>query len=188
MNARELYGLWALALLLTAMVIGPLIFVLPWLPLRGELAIARRALGVAAFVFASCHVICYLVPTLLRNWHLLYTPGKLWIAGLLLGVPMLVLMGALAFTSSDASVHRLGGHRWKRLHRSVYILLPIAFVHGIFLGTDFGVNKGPDVTGEPDAGSLIGMLVFASAWLTLFLLRRKRIRWAPLRFWRPAGH
>ena len=34
--ARELYGLWALGLLLSAMVPGPLIFVLPWLPVKGH--------------------------------------------------------------------------------------------------------------------------------------------------------
>ena len=175
--ARQLYGLWALALLLTAMVIGPLIYTLPWLPLRGHLAIARRTLGLAAFVFALFHSACYLGPTLLRDWRALYRSGSLWIAGLFVGVLSMTIMSVLAYTSADRAVRRLGGHRWKALHRWVYPLLAIVFVHAILLGADFGVNKGPDVAGEPDAGCLIGMLVFAGAWLALFVLRKRRLKW-----------
>jgi DMSO/TMAO reductase YedYZ heme-binding membrane subunit len=175
-GARELYGLWALVLLLSAMVAGPLNFVLPWLPVRAHLILGRRALGVSAFVLASLHVGSYVGPTLYHDWHQLYTPGKLWVAGLLIGIPLLVDMTVLAITSRDDAVRQLGPRRWKKWHRSVYLALPIALLHGTFVGADFGVNKGPDVPGEPDAGSLIGMLIFAAAWLVLFILRKRRIR------------
>jgi len=174
--ARELYGLWALGLLLAAMLPGPLIFVLPWLPIKGHLMLGRRALGVAAFVLAVLHVSSYLGPTIYRNWRELYTPGRLWIAGLLIGIPLFADMTVLAITSRDHAVRQLGPRRWKRWHHTVYLLLPIALLHATFVGADFGVNKGPDVPGDPDAGSLIGMLVFAAAWLIFFILRKRRIR------------
>jgi DMSO/TMAO reductase YedYZ heme-binding membrane subunit len=139
--------------------------------------LARRALGVSAFLMATLHVSTYLVPTAYRNWRELYTPGKLWIAGLALGIPLYLGMTVLAFTSTNAAVQRLGPPRWKRWHRGVYLLLPLALIHGVFLGADFGFNKGPDVPGEPDAGSLVGMLVAAGAWLLLFQLRKRHIRW-----------
>src|SRR5437899_390459 len=42
-EARQLYGLWALGLLLASMIIGPLTSILPWLPLKAPLMYARRA-------------------------------------------------------------------------------------------------------------------------------------------------
>src|SRR5207247_374132 len=68
-GARQLYGLWALALLMVSMLAGPLSFVLPWLPIRAHLILGRRALGVSAFVLATLHMACYLGPTLYRDWH-----------------------------------------------------------------------------------------------------------------------
>ena len=177
--AREFYGLWALSLLVAAMIPGPLGFVLPWLPIRAHLVLGRRALGVSAFILAVLHVACYLGPVLYRNWHELYTPGKLWVAGLLLGLAMFIDMGILAFTSRNKAVRQLGPQRWKKWHRSVYLLLPAALVHATILGADFGVNKGPDVTAEPDAGSLVMMLIVAGIWLFFFVLRKRRVRWTP---------
>jgi sulfoxide reductase heme-binding subunit YedZ len=175
-GARELYGLWSMGLLIAAMIPGPLSFVLPWLPLKGHLMLARRAFGVSAFVLATLHVGTYAGPVLYRNWHELYTPGTLWLAGLLLGIPLFTGMSVLALTSRDASVRELGPRRWKKWHRTVYFLLPLALIHATFLGADFGLNKGPDVPGDPDAGSLIGMLVASGAWLLFFYLRRRRLR------------
>jgi DMSO/TMAO reductase YedYZ heme-binding membrane subunit len=178
-GARELFGLWALGLLLASMIPGPLIFVFPWIPFRGHLILARRALGISSFVMAGAHVICYLGPTLLRNWHDLLAPGALWIAGLLIGLPAFVGLAVLALTSRRSSIRDLGPHRWKRWHRLVYLLLPGVLIHATFLGADFGLNKGPDVNAEVDAGCLITMLSISVAWLVLFLLRKRRMRWTP---------
>jgi DMSO/TMAO reductase YedYZ heme-binding membrane subunit len=175
--ARELYGLWALGLLVAAMMAGPLNYVLPWLPIRPHLMLGRRALGVSAFILATLHVLCYVGPTVYRNWRQLYTPGALWIAGLLLAVPLFSVMLLLTYTSRDRAVQEWGPRRWKKLHRSVYWLLPLALVHATFVGADFGVNKGPDVSGDPDSGSLFGMLAVSAGWLLFYILRRRGIRW-----------
>src|SRR5690348_9107934 len=74
-EARELLGLWALGLLLATLIVGPLVAVLPWLPVKSHLIYARRAVGVCAFSFAVAHVLCYLPSPLSRGWRELYSPG-----------------------------------------------------------------------------------------------------------------
>ena len=86
-------------------------------------------------------------------------------------------MSLLAFTSRDKAVVKLGGKKWKRLHQMTYILLPLVLVHAVFVGADFGVNRGPDVKGEPDAGALIGFFTVGVVWLVFFVLRMRGVRW-----------
>ena len=178
-GARELYGLWALALLVCSMLPGPINYVMPWFPLKAHLVLGRRALGISGFVMACLHVVCYLGPTLVRNWRDIFGSGNLWSAGLAIGILMIIDMGILAFSSTNGAVRKMGPKQWKKWHRTVYLLLPITLIHAIFLGADFGVNRGPDVKSEPDAGALIGMSILSACWLTLFLLRKYQIRVAP---------
>ena len=174
---RQLFGLWALGFLLAAMFIGPLTTVLPWIPLKAHLILARRAVGVSTVLFAGAHVLCYVLPVLLRNWRELYIPRPEWVVGLVVGVVAFVGMSLLAFTSRDKAVVKLGGKKWKRLHQMTYIMLPLVLFHAIFVGADFGVSRGPDVKGEPDAGALIGFLAVGVVWLIFFVLRMRGVRW-----------
>src|SRR5204862_3121990 len=81
-DARQLYGLWALGLLLAALLLGPLTAGWPRLPLRSPLRYARRAVGVSALLFAILHVGCYLWALARRHFSELYTPDALWVIGL----------------------------------------------------------------------------------------------------------
>lgn len=176
-SARQLFGLWALGFLLASLLIGPLTFVLPWLPWKSSLMYGRRAVGVCSLLFALLHVICYFWSVLLRNWRELYTPGILWVAGLVLGLIAIADLTVLAITSRDAAVKRMGGRAWKRLHRTVYLVLGVVLIHALFIGADFGINRGPDVNGEVDFGSGIAFLAISIGWVTLFVLRYRGIRW-----------
>ena len=40
-----------------------------------------------------------------------------------------LLLAALAATSTDAMVRRLGGSRWRRLHQAVYLIALLALIH-----------------------------------------------------------
>ena len=176
--ARQLFGLWALGLLLTAMLIGPLTSVLRPFPLRGHLVLGRRAIGVACFFFASLHAMSYTVTELSLNGVDVFTSNALaegtgWIVGLFIGAAMLTMLGALAITSFDRMVTKVGPKRWKTIHSAVYLILPLALVHAILLGVDFGWHKARDVSAEPDIGALIGMSSVALVWLVLFVLRRQ---------------
>ena len=81
-NARQLFGLWALGLLLASILLGPLTSVLPWMPFKSSLMFGRRAVGIAALAFAGLHVAAYLWSVGRRHWNELYTPGILWLDAL----------------------------------------------------------------------------------------------------------
>ncbi len=173
--ARQLYGLTAFGFLLGACIIGPLAAVFPRLPLKAVLLSARRAVGVGAFVFAVLHAACYLGPTLSQDWRRMFAPGTLWVAGLAGGALALLDLSLLAWTSRDQVVKAMGGERWKKLHRTVYVVTPVVFLHALLVGADFGVTADPQA--ERDAGSLIVFSILAALWLILARLRSRGIRW-----------
>ena len=175
-TARELFGLWALGLLLASLIIGPLFAVVPRLPLRSPIMYGRRALGIVSFIFAVIHVGCYLWPLLGTQWFQLFTPGLIWVAGLVIGLFAFTDMALLAFTSTDRSVKRLGGRAWKRIHRTVYYLLIAVLVHAVLVGADFGLTRPIDVHSEPDAGALVSFIAVTLVWAVVFYLRSRGFR------------
>jgi len=178
-TARQLFGLWALGLLLASILLGPLTSVLPWMPFKSSLMFGRRAVGIAALAFAGLHVAAYLWSVGRRHWNELYTPGILWLIGLTLGLVAFADLVVLGVTSTDASVKRMGGRKWKRLHRTIYVALIVVLFHAFLVGADFGFNHGPDVTSGADYGSLVGFALVAAVWLLLVYGRRRGWRWTP---------
>lgn len=178
--ARQLFGLTALGFLLASCAIGPLVAVFPSLPWKGTLLSGRRAIGVSACIIAIPHVLCYLAPVLFHEWHELFAPGFLWVSGLAVGLLALIDLGMLAWTSRDASVRSLGGKRWKRLHRTVYIAVPLVLLHALVTGTDFGLARyirRDAPSAEADFGALIIFSAFTVVWLVLVWLRSRGLRW-----------
>jgi DMSO/TMAO reductase YedYZ heme-binding membrane subunit len=86
--------------------------------------------------------VIYVWSVIRRNWRELYTPGILWVAGLILGVFVLADLLALGFTSRDAAVKSMGGRKWKRLHRTVYVTPGLALLHGVCVGAGSGLHRG----------------------------------------------
>lgn len=82
----------------------------------------RRMLGLFAFFYASLHLMAYAGLDQYFAWgDILADIAKR--PYITVGFAAFVLMVPLAATSTDGMVRRLGGQRWKRLHRWVY---PIA--------------------------------------------------------------
>lgn len=120
-------GLWALQLLIAGLAITPLRRFLGVNLLR-----YRRAIGVTAFVYVVLHLLAWLVLDM----------GLLWGQALqdivkrpyiTVGMASLLLLTPLALTSNDWSVRRLGGMRWRRLHRLVYPAVVLGAVHYLWL-------------------------------------------------------
>jgi sulfoxide reductase heme-binding subunit YedZ len=176
---RQLFGLWALGLLLASILLGPLTSVLPWMPFKSSLMFGRRAVGIAALAFAGLHVASYVWSVGRRHWSELYTPGILWVISLTLGLVAFADLVVLGVTSTDASVKRMGGRKWKRLHRTIYLALIVMLLHAFLVGADFGFNHGPDVTSGADYGSLVGFASVVAVWLILVYGRRRGWRWTP---------
>lgn len=80
----------------------------------------RRMLGLFAFFYGSLHLITYLWFD--RYFNLKSVPADVvsrpFIA---LGMLAFFLMAPLAITSTNKMVKRLGGKRWNRLHKLVYL-------------------------------------------------------------------
>ena len=117
-------GLSALTLLLITLAVTPL----QRLTHVQRLIRFRRLLGLFAFFYATLHVLAYAVfdqslsPELIAD-DVVKHP---WV---LLGATTFVLLAALAATSTKASIRRLGGRRWNRLHRAIYLAAPLAVLH-----------------------------------------------------------
>jgi sulfoxide reductase heme-binding subunit YedZ len=119
---REI-GLWTIRLIFIALAITPLRSILQW----PRLILVRRMIGVAAFAYAVTHLGLYTADQMFdiakvasEIVHRIY---------LTIGFTAVVGLAALAATSTDAMVRRLGGRNWQRLHRLVYLIALLAVVH-----------------------------------------------------------
>jgi len=102
-------------------------------PLRKIFAInslvkLRRMLGLFAFFYGTLHLLTYVWFDRLFN---LISVGQDVVRRpfILAGMIAFVLMVPLAITSTNKMVKRLGGKRWAKLHRLVYLSAIAAVVH-----------------------------------------------------------
>jgi sulfoxide reductase heme-binding subunit YedZ len=122
-EAIRFSGDWALRLLWLVLLIGPARRILG----APRLIRGRRILGVGVFGLATLHFGLYAFDqgfdwvevaheTLLRIY-------------LTIGAVALIGLAALAATSSDLAVARLGAARWNRLHGAIYGIAALSVVH-----------------------------------------------------------
>ena len=117
-------GDWALRFLLIALAVTPARKITGWT----VLARLRRMLGLFAFFYVCLHVSSYVGLDQFFDWQALWK-DVLKRRYITFGMIALVLLIPLAITSTDKMVRRLGGRRWRALHRAVYLILPLACVH-----------------------------------------------------------
>lgn len=121
----------AVRLLILTLAITPLRLTFRRSPLLGWLLLHRRDIGLLTFLYAMAHTVAYLAykEPFGRIVSELAEPGMLtgWIA--------MLIMLALAATSNNASVRRLG-RRWKVLHRGVYTAAFLTFAHWLLTAFD----------------------------------------------------
>ena len=116
-------GYWALIFLLTSLAITPLRRIGRF----GKLLDVRRMIGVGAFVYAVVHIFLYVVD---QKYDLVKVASEI-VLRLYLTIGFIGLLGllALAITSTNGMVRRLGGMRWARLHQIVYVIGLLALIH-----------------------------------------------------------
>jgi sulfoxide reductase heme-binding subunit YedZ len=120
-------GLMALVLLIASLACTPLRTLFGWTwPIR-----VRRRLGLLAFTYAALHVTGYagLDQGLDVRAVLADVVKRRFI---FVGFAAFVMLIPLAWTSTNASVRRLGYVKWKRLHLLVYPAALCAVVHFIW--------------------------------------------------------
>src|SRR5919109_3519737 len=88
----------------------------------------RRMVGLFAFFYGSLHLLTYVWFDRLFNF---ISVGQDVVRRpfILVGMTAFLLMVPLAITSTNKMVKRLGGKRWARLHRLVYLAAIAGVVH-----------------------------------------------------------
>ena len=116
-------GLWTIRLVFLALAVTPLRHILHW----PRLLVVRRMIGVAAFAYAVGHLALYAAD---QAFDLAKVASEIALRiYLTIGFAALLGLAALAATSTDGMVRRLGARRWQRLHRLVYLIALLAIVH-----------------------------------------------------------
>ncbi len=98
------------------------------------LAKYRRMMGLYAFFYAALHVLAYVTLEWALNLDDMVadTYKRPFI---LLGLLAFCLLAPLAITSVDSQIKRIGGKRWKKLHRATYAISCLVALHFIFAAT-----------------------------------------------------
>lgn len=121
-------GEWALRCLILSLSMTPLRRISGWTwPVR-----LRRGLGLWAFAYACLHFsVWWIFDHQLDPGSLLHDVQKRpWIT---VGFATLLMLLPLAATSTSGMVRRLGGRRWKVLHRGAYLAGVLAVLHFCWL-------------------------------------------------------
>src|SRR5215212_2514055 len=104
-------GLWTIRLIFIALAVTPLRHILQW----SRLLIVRRMVGVAAFAYALGHLALYAAD---QAFNLAKIATEIAVRiYLTIGFAAVIGLAALAATSTDGMIRRLGARRWQRLHR-----------------------------------------------------------------------
>lgn len=141
-------GLWTFRLILIALLITPAmqIFKIP------RLLIVRRMIGVAAFVYGALHLGAYIVQ---QHFNFAKVGSEIYLRFYLaIGLAALLILLALAVTSTDAMIRRMGSRNWNWLHRLVYAAAILALIHYV-------IQSKLDVTEPTIFGGIL-------TWLMLY--------------------
>lgn len=116
-------GQWTLRILFLALAVSPLSRMLAW----PRLNLIRRMLGVGAFAYIVIHFSLYIVS---EAYSLGAVTSEI-LKRVYLSIGFVALLGlvALAATSTDGMVRRMGPRRWQALHRFVYLIGVFGLVH-----------------------------------------------------------
>ena len=120
-------AIWTLGAVLA---LSPLRVLFPGSRFVNALNRHRRMIGVSACVYGLMHF----------GFHLLYEGDALAIARsfskpfIWVGLAGLSILVALALTSNNFSIRKLGGRNWKRLHRLAYLAAALLIYHQAIAG------------------------------------------------------
>lgn len=117
-------GDWAIRMLLASLAVTPVV------QITGLSVVMRfrRMLGLFAFAYATLHIANYIVADQFFNWADIWADiiKRNYIT---VGMATFLILLPLALTSTKGMIKRLGGKRWRKLHRIIYLAGIGAVVH-----------------------------------------------------------
>jgi sulfoxide reductase heme-binding subunit YedZ len=133
-------GYWAVLFLVMSLAVSPArrLFAAP------KLIAMRRTLGVAAFCYAALHLSLYILD---QKFNLAKVVSEIALRFYLtIGFVALTGLTALAVTSTDGMIRRLGAQRWNALHTIVYPIAILGIIH-FLLQTKIDITESIMVAG-----------------------------------------
>ena len=116
-------GFWALVFLGVTLAVTPFRRIARY----GNLVDVRRMLGVGTFCYIAAHLALYVAD---QSYDLFKVAHEIsHRVYLIVGGVAWLWLAALAATSTDGMVRRLGPLRWRRLHQAVYAIALLALIH-----------------------------------------------------------
>jgi DMSO/TMAO reductase YedYZ heme-binding membrane subunit len=117
-------GMMALIFLMLTLLVTPLRKISGW----NWIIFSRRTLGLYAFFYACAHFLIFFGFD--RSFSVSSTLSEMVKRKyLIVGSTALLVMVPLAITSTNAMIKRLGGKRWRALHRLVYVAAIAGVIH-----------------------------------------------------------
>ncbi|MGB6198047.1 MAG: protein-methionine-sulfoxide reductase heme-binding subunit MsrQ [Candidatus Acidiferrales bacterium] len=121
-------GDWTIRFIVITLAITPLRKILH-LP---QLIRFRRMVGLYAFFYVFLHFSTWIVLDHYFNWSEMWA-DVLKRRFITVGFSAFVLMIPLAITSTAGWIRRLGGKRWQRLHKLIYVIAILGVIHYAWL-------------------------------------------------------
>lgn len=158
-EAEHFTGKWTLRFLLITLSITPLRRLAGW----NWLVRYRRMFGLFAFFYAALHLSMYIGVDMFFDFgDMVHDVVKH--PYITIGMAAFLLLVPLAITSTNNMVRRLGGARWRSLHRLVYVVAVLGVIH-------FWWAVKKDIT-EPLIYALILGTLYAARLIWLASARR----------------
>ena len=147
-------GDWALYFLCITLAVTPLRRFTGW----NWVIRLRRMLGLFCFFYALLHFTTFLWFDHFFDWSAMWK-DVLKRPFITVGFIAFVLLIPLAVTSTNAMVKRLGGKRWRWLHRLIYVIAPLAILHFWWM------KAGKNDFAEPILfGTIVAVLLGLRVW------------------------
>lgn len=121
-------GVWGLRFLLLTLCITPL----RWISGFNQWTRFRRMLGLFAFFYATIHMLLYLGLDQFFDWNAIWR-DIIKRPFITVGFINFVALLPLVITSNNKMIRRLGGRRWKALHKLSYFVAAAACLHFLML-------------------------------------------------------
>jgi len=116
-------GFWALVFLGVTLAVTPFRHIFRY----GNLIDIRRMLGVGTFCYIAAHLTLFFADQSYELGKFIHEiTHRIY---LIIGATAWIGLAVLASTSTDGMIRWLGGLRWRRLHRIIYVIVLLALIH-----------------------------------------------------------
>lgn len=148
-EALNAFGLLALALLVLSLACTPVKMVTG----VGWVQPLRRTFGLLGFFYAALHVLLYLAVD--QGFALKAIAADVVKRPFItVGMAAFLMLVPLAWTSTQAQIAKLGGARWRKLHKLAYVVAPLGVLH-------FVLRVKKDLTEPLVFGAIVAVLLGA---------------------------